>query len=290
MQEVPERGAGIELGGSRFEAGTDLREAGRPKLLGGGAGRREDPRRAPAGEVPLELGHVMRSRTRDIRRRRFGPPPYCASRRPPARRASWSVRKRRGWSGIQWNVAVLKMASTWRPRWSSSRSAHKKTTRRFAPGNLALAAASIAGDRSTAMTSPEGKRSTSRAVSRPVPQPASITTSVAARSRRSRTRCPHPNWGSESWSYAGSVPICRLIQRWRVLRTWAARGHRYTMHRRRGASTSVRSARARRPQPSHGLTRIRALNQSARPVMLTGHVAEVVARPSSVVSIRGHRR
>ncbi len=68
-------------------------------------------------------------------------------------------------------------------------------------GSVARASVTIAGSASTATTRPRGSRSSSRAVTRPVPHPASSTVSSPASGSRSSTWSAMPSMTAETLWY-----------------------------------------------------------------------------------------
>ena len=130
-------------------------------------------------------------------------PPHWAASRAPGCITSKRCRKSAAWSGIQWNVAPEKTASTGASIGNGRcRSASMIVTRSPNAARFTRASASIDGDASTATTRPRGTRSRIVAVTRPLPQPASSTVSSPASSSRSRIGAAHRNCGAASSVYA----------------------------------------------------------------------------------------
>ena len=132
-------------------------------------------------------------------------PDSTALRHEPAagpQDAAARLRNRASWSGTQWKVAVDSTASTDPGAIGSGapRSATTYSTRSPKGARRSRATSTIEGDPSTAMTRPRGRRCRSRSVTRPDPQPASITVSPPASGRRSRTLAPQRVMGSATRS------------------------------------------------------------------------------------------
>ena len=152
--------------------------AARSRRGGRGMARgRRPPRRRPAG-------------SRCCRRRRTGPP---APRRASALAAGCGrARRGRGSSGRR----------RWRRRRPPARRAPARSGRRPCASSTGRrterTASTIEGEPSTATTRPRGSRSISIPVTRPLPQPASSTTSSPLSSSRSRIDCAHSWCGTET--------------------------------------------------------------------------------------------
>ena len=125
-------------------------------------------------------------------------PPHCATSRAPGLSAADSRWKRRSWSAIQWKTAFEKAASTGSSSVSSVRLWHSTVAR--SGGSASRACSTIEGAESTATTCPSGSRSSSSAVTRPEPQPASSTVSSPRSGSRSSTALAISTCGVETRS------------------------------------------------------------------------------------------
>ena len=182
---------------ARLERSLHSLEAGALETIAGLLRAGEVPRSLPAAEVlgvGLPCTHLSappRGSAPRFRSRRTGP-------RDARRRAARRGARRTGRRGrTQWNTALENTASTGSASCSSVSSAWCTSAR---SPSASRARATIEGAASTAITRPRGRRSASRAVTRPLPQPASNTVSSPSSASRSSTCSAHATCGPETRS------------------------------------------------------------------------------------------
>ena len=131
-------------------------------------------------------------------------PPHWATSRPPWRRCARRRAKSASWSAIQWKVAVERIASACEAE-VEGRRGRPRAARRGRPGARARRRSSRP-TASTPITRPPGRRSSSASVTRPEPQPASMTVSSPVSGRRSSTSRPIASMGAGEPVVLGAAP------------------------------------------------------------------------------------
>ncbi len=185
---------GIEFGRLVVEPRLDV---GEPRPL------QPRPRRVRGGEVLAALEALAQLTQRRLDRRDVAR--ATALRRRAARpvagppRGSRTARRDRGSNGTWPSTGSRRPVGP--PGIGPERSATTYPTRSPNGERRVRACCTIALEPSTATTRPRGSRSTSRSVTRPVPQPASITRSSPWSSSRPTTASPHRVIGDAKRSY-----------------------------------------------------------------------------------------